>query len=209
MVRPRWLLVQQLVRRCCRSPRSPCQRHRDVTGPAEQSIVFQAAFTTAVCHRDDVISFPTWACRAPFFSSGAIGSRRPGSRPLPVRLHDVETANPTDSLVALFDLLTDIPGTAANLPFVDACVAAERATRWCDGSVAPAANGLSGRISIWFAPLFGSHDASAAGAHAWRYRAFAGGTVGRRTVVPPLVPNVHSTPDSVEWIANLRLSNLV
>jgi len=139
-----------------------------------------------------------------------------------VRLHDVETANPTDSLVALFDLLTDIPGTAANLPFVDACVAAERATRWCDGSVAPAANGLSGRISIWFAPLFGSHDARAAGAHAWRYRAFAGGTVGSRTanpeprlanreprVVPPLVPNVHSTPDSVEWIANLRLSNLV
>jgi hypothetical protein len=172
------LLVQHLVRRCGRSLRSPRDGDGNVTTPAEQSIVVEPAFAAAVSHRHNVIRFPSWADGSPRFSRGAVACWRLGSRPLPVRLHDVETADLTDSLVAFLDLPTDIPGTAANLPFVDARVAAECATRWCDGSMAPAANGLSGRIAIRFAPLFGSYDARAAGAHAWRYRAFPDRTVG-------------------------------
>ena len=173
-----------------------------MASPTKQSIVVKSAFAAAVSDRHDMIRFPARACRSPLFPRGAVARRRLGSRPLPVRLHDVKTADPTDSLVALLDLLTDIPGTAANLPFVDARVAAERATRWCDGSVAPAANGLSSRISIRFAPLFGGNDAGAAGAHAMGYRRIGARALGLRgeatgqTGGAPSEPRIATPPPS-------------
>src|SRR5438132_190769 len=56
-----------------------------------------------------------------------------------MRLDDVQAAQPADALVALLDFPPDVPGTAADLPFVHAQVAAERAAGGCDGAAAPAA----------------------------------------------------------------------
>ena len=55
-------------------------------------------------------------------------------------LSDVEPADLTDALVAFLDLLTHVPGTAPNLPFMHARIAAERAAWRLD-----AARGTSGR----------------------------------------------------------------
>src|SRR4051812_44593174 len=121
-------------------PCPPRQRDGHMAWTAEQSIVFQSAFAATVSDRDDVIGLPTWSRHAPRPSAGAIGHRRLRTRPLPVGLHDVEAANLTNAFVALFYLLTNVPGAASDLPFVNAAVAAECASGRFHGAAAPSAD---------------------------------------------------------------------
>ena len=163
--------TRHLFRCSCDGPlRAPRQRHRYVTRTAEQSIVFQSALATAVSNRNNVIGFPAGARGAPDASSGAIRHWRLRSRPLPVRLHDIEAADLADTLVALFDLLANLPGTASDFPFVDAGVAAERASWRLDRTATPPANRFACGIAIWLSPLLGGDDTRALGAHALGYR---------------------------------------
>ena len=141
-----------------------------MTRTAEQSIVLEPAFAAAVGHRDDVIGFPTRTKDAPGAARGAIPGRRLGSRPLAVRLHDVIATELTDALVALLDLLTDVPRAAPDLPLVYARIAAERAARGLHGATTPAADRLAGIIAMRLAPLIGRHNPRATGTHAGRYR---------------------------------------
>jgi hypothetical protein len=141
-----------------------------MTPTAEQSIVLEPAFAAAVRDRDDVIGFPTGTEGAPGAARGAIAGRRLRSCPLAVRLHDVRATELTDALVALLDLLTDVPWAAPDLPLVYARVAAERAARGRHGTTTPAADRLAGVIAIRLAPFIGRHSPRATGAHAWEYR---------------------------------------
>ena len=102
------------------SLRAPRKRHGYVAPPAEQSIVLQSAFAAPIGNRDDVIGFPSRTRGAPQAQGGAISHRGLRSGPLPVRLDDIESADLTDALVSLLDLLADVPRTASNLPFVNA-----------------------------------------------------------------------------------------
>jgi len=137
-----------------------------VTWTAEQAIVLEPAFAAAVGHRNDVIGFPTRTNGAPGAARGAIPGRRLRSRPLAVRLHDVRATELTDALVALLDLLTDVPRAASDLPFMYARIAAERAARGLHGATTPAADRLAGVIAIRLAPSIGGHNPRATGAHA-------------------------------------------
>jgi hypothetical protein len=137
-----------------------------VTRTAEQSIVLEPALAAAVRDRDDVIGFPTWTKGAPGAARGAIAGGRLRSRPLAVSFHDVTTTELTDAPVALFDLLTDVPWAAPNLPLVYARVAAERTARGPHRTATPAADRLAGVIALRLAPLIGGHDPRATGAHA-------------------------------------------
>src|SRR5262245_21050 len=107
-----WLLAAY------RPLRPPRQRHGDVTGSTQQSIVLQAALTSAVRDWNDVIGLPARPCRTPEFSRGAVASRRLRSRPCAMSLNHVESADLTDPFVALLDLLANIPGAASDLPLV-------------------------------------------------------------------------------------------
>jgi hypothetical protein len=141
-----------------------------MTRSAEQTIILKAAFSTAVSYGDDVIRFPARTRGSPRFSRSTIGDWRLGSCPLSVRLHDIQTAKLADALVTLPDLLTNVPGTAADFPLVNARVAAERASRGTDRSATPTTDWLSLVVSVRLAPLFSGHDTRAAGAHAFWYR---------------------------------------
>ena len=141
-----------------------------MTRTAEQSIVLESAFAAAVRDRDDVIGFPAWTKGAPGAARGAITGRRLRSRPLEVRFRDLKATPLTDALVALLDLLTDVPRAAPDLPLVHARVAAERAARGLHGTTTPAADRLAGVIAIRLAPLIGGHNPRATGAHALEYR---------------------------------------
>jgi hypothetical protein len=159
-----WLLVVG------RPLRPPSQRYTDVTRPTQQSIVLQAALTSAIGYWNNVIRFPAWACCPPGLSRHPIARCWLRSRPCAMSLDHIEPADLTDSFVALLDLPPNVPGTASDFPFVNARVAAERAPRGCDGSVAPPADWFSSRVSVWLAPLFCCDDTSAASAHAMGYR---------------------------------------
>ena len=141
-----------------------------MTRTAEQSIVLESAFAAAVRDRDDVIGFPAWTKGAPGAARGAITGRRLRSRPLAVRFHDLKATPLTDALVALLDLLTDIPRAAPDLPLVHARIAAERAARGLHGTTTPAADRIAGVIAIRPAPLIGRHNPRTTGAHAVEYR---------------------------------------
>jgi hypothetical protein len=141
-----------------------------VTRTAEQSIVLEPAFAAAVRDRDDVIGFPPWTKGAPGAAGGAIAGGRLRSRPLAVSFHDVTATELTDALVALLDLLTDVPRAAPDLPLVYARIAAERAARGLHGATTPAADRLAGTIAMRLAPLIGRHNPRATGTHAGRYR---------------------------------------
>ena len=80
-------------------------------------------------------------------------------------LHDIEATQLADALVALLDLLADVPGAASNFPLVHARVAAEGPTRRLHRAAAPATDGLPGSIAFGLAPLLGGHDTGAPGAH--------------------------------------------
>jgi hypothetical protein len=132
---------------------------------AKEAVVLEAAFSTAISHGDDVIRFPTGTSRSPRLSRSTVGDRRLRSRPLSVSLHDVETADLADALVTLLHLLTNVPGTAADFPLVDAGIAAERASRCADRSTTPTTDWLSIVVAVRLAPLIGGDDTRAASAH--------------------------------------------
>jgi len=134
---------------------------------AQEAVVLEAAFSTAISHRNDVIRFPTGTSGAPGFSRRTVRDRRLRSCPLSVGLHDVETTDLADALVTLLHLLTNVPGTAADFPLVDAGVAAERASRSGDRPATPATDRLSIIIPVRLAPLVSGDDTRAAGAHAF------------------------------------------
>jgi hypothetical protein len=79
--------------------------------------------------------------------------------------HDVEATQLADALVALLDLLANVPGAASDFPLVHARVAAERAARRLYGAATPATDSLPGAIAFRLAPLVGGHNARATGAH--------------------------------------------
>src|SRR6476620_11957471 len=104
---------------------SPGNRDLHVAGAAQQAVVLQSAFAAAVRDRDDVVRLPARAFRAPGASCRPIAGRRLAPGPLAMRLDDIQSAELTRTLVALLDLTPHVPGTAANLPFMDARLAAE------------------------------------------------------------------------------------
>jgi len=143
---------------------------------AQEAVVLEAAFSTAISHRNDVIRFPTGTSGAPGFSRRTVRDRRLRSCPLSVGLHDVETTDLADALVTLLHPLTNVPGTAADFPLVDAGVAAERASRSGDRPATPATDWLAGRVALRFSPVLG-RDASASARTRGRH---IGNVPGRR-----------------------------
>ena len=141
-----------------------------MTRTAKQPVVVKSAFAAPIGDGDNVIGFPSWTRRAPPTSSAAIGRRRLRSCPLPVRLKHVESADLTNALVSLLDLLTNVPGTASNLPFVNARITAEGPPRRLDDTVAPATDRFAGRVAFGLPPLIRRNDTRAASAHAGSYR---------------------------------------
>jgi hypothetical protein len=141
-----------------------------VTWPAQQAVVLQAALTSAVGDRDNVIRFPPRLRRAPGAAGGAIRGRGLRPRPLAVRLDDVESTEAAGPFVPFLDLLTHVRWAAANLPLVHTGVAAERAARRAHELPAPAANRLTGGVALRLAPLFCGDDARPEGAHGLEYR---------------------------------------
>ena len=141
-----------------------------MTCATQEAVILEAAFASAIRHRDDVIRFPARPCGAPRFPRAAIARRGLPTRPLTMRFHDVKAAELARALVPFLDLLPDVPRAASNLPFVDALVTAERAARRRDRSPAPAADRLSSRVAFGNAPLLRRDDARATGTHAWGYR---------------------------------------
>jgi len=139
-----------------------------MTRATQEAVILESAFASAVRHRDDVIRFPPGPCDAPRFPRAAISGRGFRARPLAMRFHDIEAAELARALVPLLDLLPDVPRTAANLPFVNARVAAERAARRLHRSPAPAADRLSSFVALGDSPLIGGHHARTTNAHALR-----------------------------------------
>src|SRR5450759_1728819 len=114
---------------CAGSRGAPRHGDAHVARPAQDAIVVEAAFAAAIRDGNDVIGFPPRPRDSPAAPRRAVrhGGLRAG--PLAVRLHHVEAAQPADPLVALLDGPADIPGTAADLPFVHAGITAERSSR--------------------------------------------------------------------------------
>jgi hypothetical protein len=141
-----------------------------MTGPAEQTIIFKTALAAAVRDRHYVVGLPRGTGGSPGLPRGTIRRGRAGCRPRPMRLDDVETAQLAGALVALFDLPTHVPRAAANLPLMDAGVAAERPARRPDGAAAPPAHRFPRLVALRLPPLVRCNGARAAGAHEGRYR---------------------------------------
>jgi hypothetical protein len=163
-----WLLAPS--GRLLASLRPPRKRDGDMARTAEQPIVFEAALAPTVSNRDNVIGFPAWARRAPRPARNAIAARRLRSRPLSMSLHDVEPANLTNALVALFDLPTNVPGTAPDLPLVNTGVTTESAPWWRDHTVTPSADRFARSVTLGFTPLIRSNNTRATSAHLRTYR---------------------------------------
>ena len=168
-------VVCQKIRRCkiqdltpgdAAALRTPGQGHAHMAGTAEQPVILEAALPAAVCHRDDVIGFPTRTRGSPRLARRPVRGGRFRTRPLAMRFDDIEAAQSARPLVALLHLLAHIPGTAADLPFVHTGVAAEGPPRTNDSSLTPAANRIPGFVPLRNAPLIGSHNARATSAHA-------------------------------------------
>ena len=143
----------------------PIEGDTQVARLAEQPVVLESALASAVGDGNDVIGLPSWSHRTPRLASGTIGSRWLRPRPFPMRFHDVESAQLTGTLIALFDLLAHVPRAAPDLPFVHAGVTAERPAWRSDGPAAPPADCLALFIFVWDAPLFGRHGPAASCAH--------------------------------------------
>src|SRR5258708_9196079 len=154
-----------------------------MAGAAEEAVGVEPALPAAVGNRDDVIRLPARPLGAPALARGTVGRRRLRPRPLPVRLDDVQAAQPADPLVARLHLAAHVPGAAADLPFVHARVAAERAPGGCDRTAAPAADRGAGVVAVGLPPAIGGDNALAAGGPAGPIRGWGPGAFG-----PPLPP---------------------
>ena len=186
--------------------RAPGDRDRDMARPAEQPVILQPALAAAVGDRHDVVRFPTRPQPPPGFADGSIARRRLRARPLAVRLDHIETAEPADSLVALLHLLAHIPWAAADLPLVDAGIAAERPPRRLDGPSAPPAHRCPGLVEVRLSPLLRGDDSLAQGAHKGRYRPNRSQSLGRILDPESLiadrespVPNPESGTGMQDW----------
>jgi len=136
-----------------------------VTGTAQQPVVLESALAPAVGNGHDVVGFPARSPLAPRLAGRSLAGRRLRSRPLAMRLDDVEPAELADAFVAFLDLLPDVPRAAADLPLVYALVTAEGPARRLHGSPAPSADRLAGLVPLGLPPLIGRDDALAASAH--------------------------------------------
>jgi len=134
--------------------------------PAEQAVVVQPAFSTAIRNRHNVIRFPPRASGAPLAARDAIERAWLLTSPQAFGLSDIEAASLADPGITLPDPFADVTRTAAHLPFVHARIAAECPSRWADETTTPAANRISRWVAIGFAPVVGSDGAAPDGAHA-------------------------------------------
>src|SRR6476646_3941542 len=87
-----------------------------------------------------------------------------------MRLEHVDPANLTDAFVSLLDLLTDVPGAASYLPFMNASVTAKCPSRRRNRTVAPSTDWLAASVALGLSPLFSGDDTGPASAHALSYR---------------------------------------
>jgi hypothetical protein len=149
---------------------TPGNRHCDMTGPAEEAIIFKSALTAAVRDRHYVVRLPHGTGGPPGLPRGTIRRGGPACRPRPVRLDDVEATQPAGALVPLFHLFAHVPWAAANLPLMDAGVAAERPARRPDEAAAPPAYRFPRVVAFRLPPLIRCNDARAPGAHEGGYR---------------------------------------
>ena len=141
----------------------------NVAGPAQQSVILQAAFAAAVRNREDVIRFPSRPHRAPLPPCGAIRSRRPLTFPTSFCPPHVEATHAADPLIAFPDLFADVRRAAPQAPIMDARVAAEGLpARSGDEVAAPPANRTSLRIEVGFPVTVGRNGSAPDGAHARR-----------------------------------------
>jgi len=145
--------------------RAPRERDRHVAGPAQQPVILQAAFTAAVRDGDDVIGLPPGARGPPRPARRAIAPGWFRAGPFAVRFDDVEAAEAAGALVSLFHLLADVPRAAADLPLVDAGVAAEGPAGLLHRRAAPPADRVPAFIPLGLPPLIGRDDPRAPGAH--------------------------------------------
>lgn len=141
-----------------------------MTGPAEEPVVLEATLAAAVGDRDDVIGLPLRTGRAPRLTRGPIRGWRLRTRPFPVRLDDVEAAQPADPLIALLHFTTHVPRAAADPPLVHAGITAERPPRTGHRSLAPPAHRFPRLVSLRDTPLIRRHDPRPLGTHASHYR---------------------------------------
>ena len=148
------------------SPCPPCQCDRHVARTAQQSIVFKPALAATISDGNNMIGFPSGTRGAPCASRGAIRYRRFRTRPLPMRLEHVETTDLTNAFVSFLDLLTNVPGTTSNLPFVNAGITTESASRRLDDTVTPATDRIAGSVTLGLSPLIGGNDTRPTSAHA-------------------------------------------
>ena len=137
---------------------------------AEQAVVLKTTLAAAICHRHNVVGFPARPQGAPRLAGGAVRGRRLRSGPLAVRLHDVPSAQPAGALVALLHLLPHVPRTAADLPLMDAAVAAEGPPRPGHWSAAPAADRFSRLVPLRHTPLIRRDRFRSTRTHVQMYR---------------------------------------
>lgn len=136
-----------------------------MAGRAEQPVILQPALPSPVGDRNDVIGFPSWAGGPPAAASRAIELVRAAAAPRALGPRDVQAAQTTDPLVALPDAIAHVARIAAQLPFVDARVAAEGPARRADGPAAPPADRLAGRVEVRLSPSVCGDSPAANGTH--------------------------------------------
>ena len=115
---------------------------------AEGAHVVQAALAAAGGNGDDVVGVPEVAARAPVFFELAAGSVVELALVL-AELLRIDAAQGADAAVAREDLLAEVAGVGAQLPFVDAGGGAESEAAFRNGLAAPPAGGrLLGRAAL-------------------------------------------------------------
>lgn len=124
-------------------PPSPQLRRRlPMTPDAQRTNVLQIAFAAALHHRDDVIGVPQ-AAALPRLQSPPRPRRCPLPSAQPPQLPEfrdaVHPALSADAGVALQHAFPQVPGVAAQLPFIYAPVRAERPPAPRDFQIAPPA----------------------------------------------------------------------
>lgn len=132
---------------------------------AQQTIVLEAAFATAVGNRKDVIRLPTRLGGSPGPALRARPRRRLASLPASARRADVDATGDTATVVTSPDLFANVPRVAAEAPLVHAGIATERSARRRDRSAAPPADGAPDLVAIRNAPSVEGNGTTTLAAH--------------------------------------------
>ena len=132
---------------------------------AQQPVIIETAFATAVGDRDDVIRLPERPHSPPALSCRTVRRGRFRPRPFAMGLDHIQTAQSADTFVALLDLTPHVPGAAADLPLVHARLAAERPPRRDHRAPAPSADRLPHFVPIRLTPLIRRHRPRPPDAH--------------------------------------------